>query len=334
MNQQDILNSFQQLNLYINKKDDELVQCIELAARQNSWFTTENIDFALDAISAGYLHSADLNSWAASYKFQENSKKKVGIIMAGNIPFVGFHDLLCVLVSGHSAKIKLSSKDNVLPLFLIRKLASINHGLAERMEVVTGTLKPFDAIIATGNKATAAQFKTYFSAYPYIIRGHRNGLAVLTGNETKEQLQDLGTEVFMHYGLGCRNVSKLFIPKGYDLQQLLDQWSSYDNVLDNHKYKHNFDYNLTLLLMNNIDHKKNNSIMLTENEGLDSRIATLHYQYYDSMDKVNAWIKVHEAEIQCVFGKGFLPFGSGQKPSLTDYADDVDTMGFLEGISS
>jgi len=244
---------------------------------------------------------------------------------------VSFHDILCVLLSGHNAQIKLSSKDDKLTRAILMKLGQLSENFNKQIEIVD-RLSDYDAVIATGSDNSVRYFEQYFGNYPNIIRGNRTSLAVLTGSETKVDYQNLGKDVFYYYGLGCRNVTFLLVPTGFNFEPLLNGFAAYENTLNNHKYKNNFDYNLTLFLINTVPHLQGDAIILTEDESLHSRIAVLHYKEYKTKDDLNNFIIKHNKDLQVVVGKEFTPFGQAQEPTLSDFADHVDTMAFLSKL--
>ncbi|MFT3911002.1 MAG: acyl-CoA reductase [Ferruginibacter sp.] len=322
------INLFIELGNYLKKNDTEWQDIKENAFRKNAWFTPEFIDVAVDNIIEQYLQKDLLEKWAAHYHLDDNiSEKNVGIVMAGNIPLVGFHDFLSVFVSGHSQTIKLSSKDDVLLKHIIKKLYSFDIEI-QNVVSIAEMLKGCDAYIATGSNNSARHFEQYFSKYPNIIRHNKTSAAVLTGNETKAELEKLADDVHLYFGLGCRNVTKLFVPKGYDFIPLLDAFKKYSALRDHHKYVNNYDYQLSILLLNNIYYMTNGTTILVENENLFSPISVLHYEYYDGGEKLAGKLKSLE-DVQCITGTGFIPFGEAQKPGLFSYADGVDTLEFL-----
>ncbi len=251
--------------------------------------------------------------------------------MAGNIPLVGFHDFLCVFVSGHKAIIKPSSKDEVLIKYIAQKFFEWNND-AKNYISFRENLKNCDAYIATGSNNSSRYFEYYFSKYPNIIRKNRTSVAVLQGDETKEDLSLLADDMQLYYGMGCRNVTKLFVPKDYDFIALLDALKKYNYFIDFHKYKNNYDYQLALLIMNRKFYMTNDSIILTENESVFAPVSQVNYSFYDDLKTAAESLK-NNADIQCIVGKNFIPFGTAQSPSLTDYADGMDTMQFLKQLS-
>lgn len=305
------------------------------AQAYNPWFTRENQVLALHAIRDEMLDEKKLRQWIAPYTWpQQFRRKKVGLILAGNIPAVGFHDVLCCLMSGHFAMIKLSEKDSVLIPFLLQKLVETDASFAQQF-AFADQLKGMDAVIATGSDNTGRYFHAYFEKYPHIIRKHRNSVAVLTGSETEEQIRQLGKDIFSYFGLGCRNVSKLYVPQNYEPQMLLEVLHGFNEIVLHHKYKNNFDYNIALYLLNKVHYLNNGCIMLLENQEISSRIASLHYERYTDMNDLAARLKKDTDKIQCIVSEVSVPgfqtvdFGQSQQPVLWDYADGTDTLQFL-----
>lgn len=328
MNLQHRINLFAALGNYLKKNDADWQDAKDNAFRKNPWFTPEFIDIATENIIASYLQKDLLEKWAAYYKLDDNiSPKNVGIVMAGNIPLVGFHDLLTVFISGHYQTIKLSSKDDVLLKHLIRKLYSLDIEIQNVISIAE-MLKGCDAYIATGNNSSARHFEQYFSKYPSIIRSNKTSLAILTGHESAGELEKLSDDIHLYFGLGCRNVTKLFVPAGYDFIPLLNSFSKYAAFRDQHKYANNYDYQLSILLLNNIYYMTDGSTILVENENPFSPISVLHYEYYDDKNKLAEKLKNQEG-VQCIVGSDAVPFGQAQKPGLFSYADGIDTMQFL-----
>lgn len=299
------------------------------ALNSNAWFTLENIDLAIDNIVRCFLQKELLEEWIKNYSLP-TVKKKVGIVMAGNIPLVGFHDFLCGFVSGHPLFLKLSSKDDVLLKHLIHQLYEWHPELKEKIHIVEN-LKNCDAYIATGSNNTARYFEQYFGKYPHIIRRNRTSVAILEGDETEEELQLLAKDVFTYYGLGCRNVTQLCVPKDYRFDKLLEIFSSYKDLMHHHKYKNNYDYYLAIYLLNKVPCLTNEVVLLVENDLPFSAVSVLHYRYYDDM-KALAKALEESHDIQTIVGRGFTPFGASQQPPLNEYADGVDTMKFLCGL--
>lgn len=310
---------------------------IKEAHLYNRWFTPINVQKALSAIANNFLEARKLQEWANSYPIADTSPQRVGIVMAGNIPLVGFHDLLAVLVSGHHALVKLSEKDEKLIPFLLQELSHISPELASRV-TITDQLKGFDAIIATGSNNTSRYFQHYFGAYPHIIRKNRNAVAVLTGDETRDQLQALTDDVFQHFGLGCRNVAKIYVPEGYDFMPLMEALENYRDVINHKPYENNYLYNKSFMVMNNEAFMDTGFFMVRKSDTLASPIAMLHYSYYSSDQALAAELDKNWEAIQCVVGVPeaherveVMP-GNAQQPSLWDYPDRVDIMAFLTSL--
>lgn len=314
---------------YLLSGDTGLQQVKEEAYRRNSWFIPSFTDAALENIARAYLDRDKLEAWLGRYPGQKNAPpKRVGVVMAGNIPAVGFHDLLCVFLSGHIAAVKLSSKDETLIRHLVTKLVSWDPEIAPTIEFCD-MLKGCDAYIATGSNNTARYFHHYFGKYPNIIRKNRTSIAVLDGNETRDELEKLGDDVFLYFGLGCRNITKVWVPEGYDFAPLLEAFKPYTFLKDNHHYSNNFDYNLSLVLLNRIPYLTNGMILLTEQASPFSPISVLHYEQYRGNPPAGL---AQDENIQGVTGRRFLPFGTAQQPALGDYADGIDTMRFLTAL--
>ncbi len=304
-------------------------------SQENPWFTREEVVFALLAWSDA-LEEVHLRKWLSAYTVVGNPKK-VGLILAGNVPLVGLHDVLSVLASGHQALIKPSSDDRLLFQKVISLLQEINPALVERISFVE-RLTTVDALIATGSNNSSRYFEYYFKHIPHIIRKNRNSLAVLQGNETDEALFALGEDIFRYYGLGCRNVSKLFVPEGYRFDRLFEVLEPYRiRMNSNTRYANNLDYNLALLLVNREAHLTNHLFILREQTGLGSPISVIFYETYQNLAEVREKLLAERESLQCVIGhpvEGLqtLPFGQSQCPALWDYADGVDTMAFLTGL--
>jgi hypothetical protein len=316
------------LGEYLTKDSDELKTVKQKAFEQNKWFTEEFINFSFKQISTHYLNRGKLESWVQYYHIDDNiSPKKIGIVMAGNIPLVGFHDFLSVFITGHHQAIKLSEKDDVLLKHLIEKLAMWNPKVSNVVHIAA-LLKDCDAYIATGSNNSARYFHHYFGKYPSIIRSNKTSVAVLSGGETVDQLTNLSDDVFIYFGLGCRNVSKLFVPEDYDFTMLINAFKKYNYFSDITKYRNNYDYNLALFIMNNKFYMANGCIILSENESVFSPVSVLHYSFYKN--KRNIFEELNQNEnIQCIVGEAHVPFGKSQEPGLFDYADGIDTMQFL-----
>lgn len=313
----------------------EFEEKITLAKHQNGWFSKEYILFGITNWST-LLTNEKLTAWMSSYSMNSTSPKTVALIMAGNIPLVGFHDFLCVLLSGHKPLIKLSSNDTALFPFIARYLVHLEPGLKEEIHFVEGRLENFDAVIATGSNNTSRYFEHYFGNKPHIIRKNRNSVAVLHGGETHEQLEALSEDIFCYYGLGCRSVSKLFVPKDYDFDAFFKAMYKHHPIINQVKYANNYDYNKAVYLMSGFNILDNGFMMLKEDENYGSPIATIFYEPYDSLPSLHQKIETDKAQLQCIVSQGIhkdeVPFGQTQHPKLDDYADDVDTIQFLLGI--
>jgi len=310
----------------------ELNDTIILAGHHNGWFTEENILFALKGW--GELLTVDkLTVWLSNYPIDQNQPKTVAIIMAGNIPLVGFHDFLAILITGNRVLGKLSSKDKALLPFISRFLMDTEPILKDQILFTENKLEDFDAIIATGSTNTARYFEYYFSKKPHIIRRNRNSVAVLTGKETQDQLAALGEDVFRYYGLGCRSVSKIFVPPEYDFDKFFTAIFDFNSLIQQNKYANNYDYNKAVYLMSEFKILENGFLMLKEDSSYASPIASLFYETYTSCDTLKTRLVNDKEKIQCIVASGFIkgevPFGATQHPNLTDYADDVDTVDFL-----
>ena len=314
-------------------KTEQFNDIFEKAEQQNSWFTRANVIFAFKSWSDA-LSENNVKQWLSQYQLpQTTSPKKILIIMAGNLPLVGFHDLLCVLVAGHKAIVKLSSDDGVLLPYLIKQMKAFAPEWAEAVAFTDDKVTEYDAVIATGSDNTARYFEYYFGKKPHIIRKNRHSVAVLTGEETPEELQDLGKDIFLYYGLGCRSVSKLFVPQGYDFDLLFQAIYPYKEIIEEQKYANNYDYNKAVYLMSLYKLLENGFLLLKEDEHYGSPIATLFYEYYTNKEALKKKLATDREKIQCVVGHNFIdgeiPFGQTQTPKLWDYADGVNTLTFL-----
>ena len=307
---------------------------IKLAQENNSWFTKENILFSLESWSKA-LTGDSISKWLKNQKYNQSSKI-VAIIMAGNIPLVGFHDFLAVLISGHSVVVKQSSNDKNLLPFLAKYLEYIEPSIKGRITFTESKLENFDAVIATGSNNTARYFEHYFKGKPNIIRRNRNSAAVLTGNETELELTALSNDIFQYFGLGCRSVSKLFVPKGYNFDAFFNGIFNKKEIINNAKYANNYDYNKAVYLMSEFDLLENGFLMIKEDESYASPIATIFYEYYSNKEELLQKLKEDSDKIQCMVSRNFheneIKFGQTQHPQLWDYADGVNTLEFLVNI--
>ena len=316
-----------ELGKYLQSDNEELKIAKHKAFEKNGWFTPEFINLSLNNIAKEFLQKEKLESWVNSYYLDDNiASKNVGIVMAGNIPVVGFHDFLSVFIAGHKQTIKLSSKDDVLLKHIVDKLFEWQPILNESI-LFSDLLKSCEAYIATGSNNTARYFDYYFGRYPNIIRRNRTSVAILTGNETLKELELLADDVHIYFGLGCRNVTKIYVPAGYDFVPLFDTFKKYKYFSDHTKYRNNYDYNLALLIMNNVYYMTNESVLLVKNEEVFSPISQLNYSFYEDL-KVVQNLFDDDKRIQCTVGDN-IEFGQAQQPSLFNYADGIDTMQFL-----
>ncbi len=327
------------LGEHLSQKDEYLEAVMHRSMYHNPWFTMENQRQAVEAIRQNFLAEEKLRAWVQRYHMPEETTKmkNVGIVMAGNIPLVGFHDMLCVFLSGHRSMIKLSDKDPYLLPYLLQILARIDQDTEAYFQMVD-TLKGFDAVIATGSNNSSRYFDYYFSKIPNVIRKNRNAIAILSGEETEEELKALGQDVFNYFGLGCRNVAKIYVPEGYQFDALLEALHEYREIVLHNKYKNNFDYNFAIQVLNKVPYLSNGCIILIENRSLQSRVGELHFEYYSDPVELEQEIDQRAEEIQCVVARegvlerSTLPFGKAQQPELWDYADGVDTLEFLLNI--
>lgn len=329
------IKAFVRLGHILQNPDEQLSLLISSAKQYNAWFSPQSTAMAVNAI-AEMLNEPDLEKWADSNTDEPDKMNAVGLILAGNIPLVGFHDILCVLASGNKALIKLSSQDKQLIPYILGKLTEIEPGFSEQFEFIE-RLKDFDAVIATGSNNTSRYFEYYFSKVPHIIRKNRNSIAVLNGNESKEELRALGHDIFDYYGLGCRNVSKFYVPKGYNFNTFFESIEDFKSVADHHKYNNNYDYNKSIFLVNMDKHLDNGFLLLKEDKRIASPLAVVYYEEYENIQEAEKELLENEKGIQCIISRSdlsmnVLPFGQSQRPGLWDYADGVDTMAFLRGL--
>jgi hypothetical protein len=307
-----------------------LESLIDTQVNRNSWFTPENVRRAITSI-ANELTEENLIRWTSAYNGinDEENPLRVAVIMAGNIPLVGFHDFLSVLITGNNLIAKSSSKDSELLLAITGILCKINPEFKERIEFKESTLANFDAVIATGSDNSSRYFDYYFGKYPNIIRKNRNSIAILEGNETDEEMDGLGTDIFSYFGLGCRNVSKIYIPEGFDLRKHSKRWDSFHNIISHSKYSNNYDFNKAVYIVNKENFHDTGYLLMKEDNRISSPVSVLYFEYYGSQDAVKQVPELLKEKIQCVVGKHYLPFGQAQCPHLWDYADGIDTIEFL-----
>ncbi|WP_347926010.1 acyl-CoA reductase [Pontimicrobium sp. SW4] len=352
MNLEQRINAFTELGVFLSQFSKEKIEKaknakhndlffdgfkhqIKLANEHNGWFTNDNILFAIEGWSKSLLNS-NIKQWLENYNFNNCKNKNVAIIMAGNIPLVGFHDFISVLISGHNVLVKQSSNDKHLLPFLAKYLEYVEPNFKNKITFTEEKLEGFDAVIATGSDNTARYFEYYFKDKPSIIRKNRNSVAVLKGNETKEQLEKLSEDIFRYYGLGCRNVSKLFVPKNYDFKDFFEAIYKWHPIINQAKYANNYDYNKAVYLMSEFDMLENGFLMIKEDLSYSSPIATLFYEYYDTETTLKNKLISDKGKIQCVVSNSFIDdeinFGKTQNPELWDYADNIDTIAFLLNI--
>ncbi len=305
---------------------------ITLAQEHNGWFTKPNITFAINSW-VNLLNYNTINLWLEKYHFNDLQPKNVAIIMAGNIPLVGFHDFLSVLISGHRVLVKQSSNDRHLLPFLAKYLETVEPQFKEYIRFTDEKLDGFDAVIATGSDNAARYFEYYFKGKPSIIRKNRNSVAILTGNETDEELSLLSNDIFRYYGLGCRNVSKLFVPDNYSFDAFFNAVYQWHPIINETKYANNYDYNKAVYLMSEFDMLENGFLMIKEDNSYASPIATVFYGHYNDIDTLKTKLSEDKNKIQCIVSKHItsdsIAFGQTQNPSLWDYADGEDTIAFL-----
>jgi hypothetical protein len=301
------------------------------AFQHNAWFIPDFIDLSISQIAERFLQRDLLEKWTSEYQIpeQEKAPKKIGLVMAGNIPLVGFHDFLCCFINGHNPVIKLSTRDSWLFPAILEFVNKKNPAAADQI-LVSSMLKGMDAYIATGSNNSARYFDYYFGKYPSLIRRNRTSIAVLEGDETPEELEKLADDVFLYFGLGCRNVTQIHVPENYDFVPLLGAFRKYLWMADHHKYKNNYDYRLSLAILNRLPYMTNDCLLMLENDSPFSPIAVLHYTYYKEIK--NSFSMENAENLQCVVGRQWLPFGKSQRPELSDYADGTDTMKFLRSL--
>lgn len=321
-------------NWFANREPIWFEGLCQSASNQNNWFTAESIEKSFEAWAEA-LQPEKLHEWLASYKFGKTSKK-VGLVLAGNIPLVGLHDVLSVLVSGHIACLKYSSQDSILMKTVLNTLIQIEPAYKEQI-IEVERMNDVDAVIATGSDNSARYFKHYFGKHPHIIRQNRVSVGIVNGEEDKEDFEKLGEDIFTYYSLGCRNVAKVYLPEGFDLPKLIGSMDKFSKALDHHKYRNNYDYNKSIYLVNKEVHLDSGFFLMRESEELVSPISVLFYETYKSEAGLALKLSAQQDKIQCTVSKdgwfeGSLPFGTAQCPELWDYADGVDTLEFLSGL--
>lgn len=328
--------SFENPNVLYNdlffKKFTDL---IALSPSHNGWFTPEQVYFAIQSWAEA-LKEDNINKWLTDYTLTTVKPKTIGLVMAGNIPLVGFHDFLCVLISGNKVQVKTASNDQYLIKFLANYLIQINSKFSDLIQFTDGKLEKFDAVIATGSNNTARYFEYYFKNKPNIIRKNRNSVAVLNGKESHEDLVNLGEDIFRYFGLGCRNVSKLFVPRGYSFDAFFTAIYKYRAVIYYEKYSNNYDYNKAVFLMSNFKLLDNEFLTLKEDSSYASPISSVFYEFYDTISELQDLLKYDAEKLQCIVSNNLIEnsisFGQTQKPKLWDYADNLDSLKFLSHI--
>ncbi|MFT5820218.1 MAG: hypothetical protein ACI8ZM_001457 [Crocinitomix sp.] len=313
----------------INENEyNDLVELTKRVKIYNGWFIETEVRNSFTGIG-GWLNEKDLTNWVEGYAINEGKPKSIALIMAGNIPLVGFHDFLAVFLSGNKSVIKLSSDDKHLFPAIIHILSLFDPTITEWVEIKEYKLEGFDGVIATGSDNSANYFHSYFGKYPHVIRKNRTSIAVLNGKETKEELIQLGHDIFTYFGLGCRNVSQVWIPQDFEVNRLYDAFFQFNDIVNHNKYANNYDYNKAVYLMNLQEMLDNGFLLLKEDQQLNSPLGMLHYARYNDVNEVKEFITENKEKIQVVVGQDYVPFGKAQNPDLNDFADGVNTLSFL-----
>ena len=305
----------------------------------NPWFTMNNLIHAIRSIADSITYD-NLTAFVSNYDPGSQIRlqpSNVGVVMAGNIPAVGFHDFLCVLISGNSFVGKCSSNDQFLLPAIAQALIKIEPGFEGLIHFCDDKLTGFNAVIATGSNNTSRYFDYYFAKYPNIIRKNRNGVGVITGDETIRDIEDLAKDIFIYFGLGCRNISKIYIPEGYNPTRLFEGFNGWDWLANNHKYRNNYDYYRSIFMINIEPFFDNGFVLLREEQNISSPVSVINYDYYKDINDVNNRIKMNSDKIQCVVSidrdvSAAIPPGTAQSPGLADFADGIDTMEFCLGL--
>eukprot|EP01133_Synstelium_polycarpum_P016405 gene16405-19519_t len=331
-----IIIAFKKLGTLLGRPEGKFKTLMESCSATNAWFTSAEVERAVASLHF-MLNEKDLEKWFEGIKLSP-VPKTIGLILAGNIPMVGFHDVLSVLATGHKALIKLSSSDDKLLPALLEELIAIEPLFAEKI-IYAERLKDFDAVIATGSNNTSRYFDYYFGKVPNIIRRNRNSVAVLTGSEDPKDIQALGHDLFDYFGLGCRNVSKIYLPQDYEIKNFFEPLESFQPIINHFKYNNNYDYNKSIYLVNSAKHFDNGFLLMKEDALLSSPLAVVYYEFYRDLAEVEEKLRTEENNIQCVISQAnlklnttILGFGQSQCPRLWDYADNVDTIAFLNKI--
>lgn len=331
MNIKEKIIAFEKLGAKIQALTDAEIQNLTIQAQSgNGWFTYDNVKNALDGI-VFMLEKQKLEKWVSAYTLKEVEPKVVGVVMAGNIPLVGFHDLLSVLISGHFVAVKPSSSDSFLTTTVIKWIVDIEPRFKKNLEI-REKLTNIDAVIATGSDNTARYFEYYFKDIPSIIRKNRTSIAILTGKESPQELELLAEDIFSYFGLGCRNVSKVFTPKGYDFRDAFPHFEGFKEVVNHNKYRNNYDYYKSIFLVNRTPHLDTGFLLINTTDDLVSPISVLYHQEYDRLENLKTVLDSQVEKIQCIVGKEYIPFGKAQRPELWDYADNTNTLQFLSGL--
>ncbi len=328
----------QQLKHFLQTDTEALSSVYQKTYQTNRWFTPENQRQSIEAITTIFLDATALSEWIGPYTdaIDNSQPKTIGLIPAGNIPLVGFHDWLAIFMTGNKAVVKSSEKDPYWLPFIVEFIERTDTSL-KGQTVFVERLSSFDKVIATGSNNTSRYFEAYLSKVPNIIRKNRQSVAVLSGTETDEQLLALGNDILDYFGLGCRNVSKIYLPQGFDKLRLFRVLEAFDDYILHDKYKNNFDYNYALYLLNQVPFFHNNSLVFLENNSFTSRIAAVHFEYYEHIELVEEELLAYQDTLQCIVSEDdrlhtkTVPFGFAQKPTLWDYPDNVNTLEFLLG---
>lgn len=328
------IDSFSRLGVILrdslNDPETSLMKLINEQHLKNPWFTPENVRLAVSSI-AEELTSENLEKWTGLYPSLPDipKPKEIAVVMAGNVPLAGFHDFLCVLITGNNLLAKRSSKDPELIVFINDLLCSINDCFRKMIRFTDGLLTGFDAVIATGSDNTSRYFEYYFGKFPYLIRKNRNSVAIIDSTESDDELRNLGKDVFSYFGLGCRNVSKIYVPEKYDFTRMISNWASFSPVMNHNKYANNYNHNKAVYLVNRELFTDAGFVLIKESSDLASPVAVLYFEHYSSLEYVMRKIREEDERIQCVTGSSKIPFGKAQRPQLWDYADGADTIEFL-----
>lgn len=336
MNKIERIEAFHRLGAHfktlLKEHSDERSELLKQAYLENPWFTGTNVLSAIQNI-ASWLDEATLTGWLSAYPIEEGQRpKNIGVIMAGNIPLVGFHDLLSILISGHRAVIKYSHKDKVLMEYAVQCILNIEPRFKDRIVISDKSMKGIDAMIATGSNNSFRYFERYFGKMPHIFRHHRNGVAVITPNENMEDLRALAHDIFLYFGLGCRNVSKLYVIEGLNIKALATAIEEYNEIVNHHKYGNNCEYQRAIFQLGRTPFFDLGNVLLREDPGLSSPVGVLHYETVQSLAEARTKIERDRDLIQVTIGKDFAPFGSSQSPNVSDYADEVDILSFLSHL--